>query len=288
MLKKIFTVCIVLLLAAAGLCAFAEEGSEWDMAYAALEKETGYTRDQLIGNQMAFEDGLWYFSVTVKDHPEDEDGLLIGELDSNGNLLGMDGPSKITVESQLENDLKSCFNREDCWKRLAEVCENWEKKLSALSAEQKAHIWERYVKVVERGIMLPPEGALDFATAYETALKEAAAAEGWTEEMIHMFRHAISACCELDGSPAWFVYLERHSWFEPEYESDAVMDRYHQELETAFAAVNQEAPIKIGILIDAFTGELMEKPMLDYIPEEYNYLDFLIRTDEAVASIAGK
>ena len=288
MLKKIVTVCIVLLLAAAGLCACAEESSGWEMAYAALEKETGYTRNQLDPNQLVFEDGQWYFSVTVRDHPEDEDGLLIGEMDRDGNLLVLDGPSKITLESLLEEDLKSCFNREDCWKRLAEVCEKWEKKLSVLSAEQKAVIWDKYVKVVELGIMLPPEGALDFAAAYETALKEAAAAEGWTAEMIHMFRHTISACYEPEGSPAWFVYLEQHSWFEPEYESDAAMEQYDRELEAAFAAVNQKPPIKIGILIDAFTGELMEKPMLDYIPEEYNYLDFLIRTDEAVASIAGK
>ena len=39
-------------------------------------------------------------------------------------------------------------------------------------------------------------------------------------------------------------------------------------------------------MIDAFTGELKEKPMLDYIPVEFNYLDFLIRTKEAVESIA--
>ena len=286
MLKKIFTVCIVLLLAAAGLCACAEESSEWDMAYAALEKETGYTRDQLIGNQMVFEDGLWYFSVTVKDHPEDEDGLLIGELDSNGNLLGMDGPSKITLESLLEDDLKSCFNREDCWKRLPEVCKNWEKKLSVLSAEQKAEIWDKYVKVVELGITLPPEGALDFATAYETALKEAAAAEGWTMEMIHLFHYAISACYELDGSPVWFIYLDQHSWFEPEYASDAAMNRYKDQLKKAFADAGQVPPRKIGILIDAYTGALKEKPMLDYVPTQFVYLDFLIRTDEAVASIA--
>ena len=142
------------------------------------------------------------------------------------------------------------------------------------------------MKVVERGIILPPEGVLDFATARETALQQAAEAEGWTEDMIHMFRHCISACYVLENSPIWYIYLEQHSWFEPEYESDAAMNQYEKQLQKAFAEVNQEPPIKIGIVIDAFTGELKEPPMLDYIPEEYHYLDFLIRTDEAVAGIS--
>ena len=37
---------------------------------------------------------------------------------------------------------------------------------------------------------------------------------------------------------------------------------------------NLNAPIVVGL-----------DPMLDYVPEEYHYLDFLIRTDEAVTSI---
>ena len=284
--RKMMAVWMILLLAVTGSCSCAEESSEWDMAYATLEKETGYTRDQLIGNQMVFEDGVWYFSVTIRDHPEDEDGLLVGEMDSDGNLIGMDGPEKVGLERQLEEDLKSCFNRDDCYLRLAEVCGKWKTRLAAVSEEQKAAIWERYVRVVERGIMLPPEGALDFPTAYETALDQAAAAEGWTGDIIHMYRHAISACCVLENSPVWFIYLEDHTWFEPEYASDAAMKKYKKQLGDAFAAVNQKPPIKIGIVIDAFTGELKEPPMLDYIPEEYNYLDFLIRTEEAVASIA--
>ena len=121
-LFRAFILLCVVLLAAAGVYACAEEPGGWDMAFAMLERETGYTRDQLVGNQMVFEDGVWYFSVTIKDHPEDEDGLLIGEMDKDGNLIGMDGPEKISLETQLEEDLKSCFNREDCYIRLAEVC----------------------------------------------------------------------------------------------------------------------------------------------------------------------
>ena len=285
---KISAMCIALLLAMAGICACAEESSEWDMLYALLEKEAGYTRDQLIGTQLVFEEGQWFFCVTLKDHPEDNDGLIIGEMDSDGNLIGMEGPSKITLEELLENDLKSCFAREDCYLRLAEVCAKWKGILATISEEQKAEIWDKYVKVVEMGITLPTEDALDFSTAYETALKKAAAAEGWTEEMIRMFHHIISAYYVSDGSPVWFVYLEQHSYFEPEYASDADMKKYRDSLKKSFADVNQVPPRKIGIMIDANTGVLKEKVMLDYAPVQFNYLDFLIRTDEAVASISGE
>ena len=285
---KISAMCIALLLVTAGVCACAEESSEWDTVYALLEKETGYTKDQLLGNQLVFEDGEWLFSVTIKDHPADEDGLLVGEMDSNGNLLGLSRPEKINLEMQLENDLKPCFNRDDCYLRLADVCAKWQDIFATISEEQKSEIWDKYVKVVEMGITLPSENALDFSTAYEAALKQAAKTEGWTDEMIRMFRHTISAYYVLDGSPVWFVYLEQHSWFEPEYESDADMNKYKDALKKAFADVNQVPPRKIGILIDANTGILKEKVMLDYVPTEFEYLDFLIRTDEAVASITGE
>ena len=232
-----------------------------------------------------FEEGQWFFCVTLKDHPEDNDGLIIGEMDSDGNLIGMEGPSKITLDELLENDLKSCFAREDCYLRLAEVCAKWKGILATISEEQKAEIWDKYVKVVEMGITLPTEAALDFHAAYEAALKQAAESENWTDEMIRMFHHIISAYYVSDGSPVWFVYLEQHSYFEPEYASDADMKKYRDSLKKAFADVNQVPPRKIGILIDANTGVLKEKVMLDYIPTKFEYLDFLIRTDEAVASI---
>ena len=116
----------------------------------------------------------------------------------------------------------------------------------------------------------------------------ASARMGWTEavDLNTMYVPCITACYMLDGAPVWFVYLEDHSYFEKEYSTDRAMKQYQAQLKEAFARVDQAPPCKIGIVIDAFTGELKEKPMLDYIPVEFNYLEFLVRTDEAVASIA--
>ena len=61
--------------------------------------------------------------------------------------------------------------------------------------------------------------------------------------------------------------------------------KYKKQLRDAFTDVGQVPPRKVGILIDAYTGELKEKPMLDYAPVQFNYLDFLIRTEEALSTL---
>ena len=283
-MKKIAALLLGMILMLGVACADDEAG--WDLAFALVERETGYTRDRVTPGQIVKEGKKWGFSVTINDHPEDEDGLLVFEMDQKGNLLSMEGPEKINLDRQLEMQLKACFHREDCAWRLAEVCAKWKVKLADVSEEEKAKIWPRYLAVVDRGIIVPPEGALDYITAVNTAMDAAAARLGWTEDLPRMYVPIITACCTLYGEQVWFVYLEPHSRFEEEYESDRAMAKYDQELDDAFAKVNQKPPRRIGIVIDAFTGELKEKPMLDYIPVEFNYLDFLIRTKEAVESIA--
>ena len=283
MMKRMMVLVLMMLLALGAACAGDEAG--WDLAFALVERETGYTRDQVAPGQIVKEGKKWGFSVTINDHPEDEDGLLVFEMDQKGNLLSMEGPEKINLDRQLEMQLKDCFHREDCAWRLAEVCAKWQVKLADVSEAEKDKIWPRYLAVVDRGIIVPPEGALDYSAAVNTAMDAAAARLGWTEDLPRMYVPIITACYMLYGEPVWFVYLETHSRFEEEYESDRAMAKYDRELDEAFSKVGRKPPRRIGIVIDAFTGELKEKPMLDYIPVEFNYLDFLIRTKEAVESI---
>lgn len=286
-MKRIITLVLVTAFALGAACASGED-SGWGLAFAMLERETGITRDQVDPCQIVHEDGVWGFSVKLKEHPEDEDGLLVCDMDKNGNMISIEGPEKINLERQLENDLKACFHREDCAWRMAEVCARWQVKLEGVSEAEKERIWPLYLGVVDRGIIAPPEGALDCHTALTAAMDAASARMGWTEaiDLNTMYVPCITACYMLDGEPVWFVYLEDHSYFEKEYSTDRAMKQYQARLEEAFATIDQVPPCKIGIVIDAFTGELKEKPMLDYIPVEFNYLEFLVRTDEAVASIA--
>ena len=286
-MKRMMILALILAIVMGTACAYGES-SGWDLAFAMLERETGITRDQVEPYQIVHEDGVWGFSVKLKEHPEDEDGLLVCDMDDNGNMISIEGPEKINLDRQLENDLKACFHREDCAWRMAEICAKWQVRLEGVSEAEKERIWPLYLGVVDREIIVPSEGALDYRTAVDTAMDAAAARMGWTEDLPRMYVPAITACYVLDGSPVWYVYLERHSRFEKDYEKESIIRKYYSELDEAFARVNQAPPLQIGIVIDAFTGELKEKPMLDYIPEEFNYLEFLVRTDAAVASIAGE
>ena len=287
-MKKVIALIMIMLLAAGNAMAVNDE-NEWGPAFAVLERETGLSRDEVRTYQIFYEDGIWSFSVVMKNHPEDEDGLLVFETDDNWNLISMEGPEKINLDRQLEIELKDCFHRDDCAWRMAEVCAKWQVKLEGVSQEQKSKIWPRYLAVIDRGIIVPPEGALDYNTALAAARDAASERMGWKGiDMETLFVPGLSACYVLDGTPVWFIYLEDHSYFEEEYSTDRAMKKYQERLKEAFAGVGQVPPCKIGIVIDAFTGELKEKPMLDYIPVEFHYLDFLIRTDEAVASIAGE
>lgn len=290
MQRRILTVFLAFILIFSSLTiniAQAEESTGWALAFALIEKETGYMSSQLKKGNLVYGDGRWAFSVTIIDHPVDEDGLLVGEMDAAGNIISLSGPTKISLEQQLVNDLKNCFNREDCYLLLADVCKTWNEKLEQADESTLATIWDKYLAILQLGITSPPSDALAYNMAYDEALRHLAESEGWTDEMAHMFRLCISAYYVLDKRPVYFFYFERHSYFENDYSTDKAMDQYENSLTKAFSDIGQAPPFKIGIIVSAETGELLERPMLDYAPVQYHYLDFLIRTDEAVASIAG-
>lgn len=287
MMRRICAMVAMVLLASSvmmGSNAWAEADG-WSLALALVEQEMGYTADQLEKNELIYEDGVWAFSVTVRDHPADEDGLIVGQMDASGGKISLSGPSKISLEQQLVDDLKSCFNRPECCILLAEVCRQWNERLAGADEETLATIWEKYRDVLQMGVMIPPEDALDHEAARDAAWTQLTAAEGWTEDMADLFRLTISACYVLDDVPVYFFYWERHSYMETAYSTDRAMNQYKAELNAAFASVEQAPPLSIGVLVDARTGEMMEMPMMDYVPSQFHYLDFLIRTEDAVNSI---
>lgn len=266
--------------------ALADDIQGWDLAFALIEKETGYTRDQLEKVTLVYGNGQYAFSVKIINHPADEDGLLVGEMDASGNKISFTGPEKIDVGAQVQRDLKNCFNRRDCYLLLADVCADWNEKLASADEETMEMIWEPYRAILAMGITTPPDDVIDYDTAYTAAWTELAAYKNWTADAEELFRLTISAYYVLYDEPVYFFYFEDHSYFEDAYSTDAAMKRYEKKLAAYFAEINQQAPCKIGVVISAKTGKLVEPPMMDYIPVQYHYLDFLIRTEEAVASIA--
>ena len=266
--------------------AIADDTQAWDLAFALIEKETRYTREQLEQVSLVDEDGTYAFSVKIIDHPADEDGLLVGEMDASGNKISLTGPEKIDIGEQIQRDLKNCFNQHDCYLLLADVCEAWNKKLASADEETLESIYEKYRAILAMGITTPSDDVIDYDTAYADAWSELVAYEGWTADAEKLFRLTISAYYVLDDEPVYFFYFEDHSYFEDDYSTDAAMNSYKKKLEAYFTELGQQTPRKIGVVVSAKTGKLVEIPMMDYVPVQFHYLDFLIRTDEAVASIA--
>ncbi len=266
--------------------ALADDTQGWDLAFALIEKETGYTRDQLEKVTLVYGNGQYAFSVKIINHPADEDGLLVGEMDASGNKISLTGPEKIDIPEQIQRELKNCFNRRDCYLLLADVCADWNEKLASVDEETIESIWEKYRAILDMGITTPPDDVIDYDTAYAAAWTELAAYENWTADAEELFRLVISAYYVLDDEPVYFFYFENHSYFEDAYSTEASMKKYKEKLAAYFAEIDQQAPYSIGVVLSAKTGKLVEAPMMDYIPVQYHYLDFFIRTDDAVASIA--
>lgn len=287
MLRQVRIVLVVVLTFTFAMSfALADDTQGWDLAFALIEKETGYTRDQLEKVTLVYGNGQYAFSAKIINHPADEDGLLVGEMDASGNKISFTGPEKIDVGAQVQRDLKNCFNRRDCYLLLADVCADWNEKLASADEETMEMIWEPYRAILAMGITTPPDDVIDYDTAYTAAWTELTAYKNWTADAEELFRLTISAYYVLNDEPVYFFYFEDHSYFEDAYSTDAAMKRYEKKLAAYFAEINQQAPCKIGVVISAKTGKLVEPPMMDYIPVQYHYLDFMIRTEEAVASIA--
>ncbi len=252
--------------------------------YAIIREQRGYTREQLSVNQMEYSDGVWGFSVTVLDHPEDEDGLLVGEMDAAGNLMTLEGPQKTSLDRQLESDLKACFNRDEGYLLLPKVREKWLPILDGLPPEELSRIFDKYVAAIRVPLSLPQEGAIPFDQAREAAISQLASEPGWSRAQAEMFRLAITAYCTPKdiGRPVYFFLFAQHSPIEDAYASARAMERYAKELKKAFGG---EAPIQFAVLVDAANGELAEPIVLDYAPIRFHYLDFFIRTPEFVQAV---
>lgn len=288
-MKKILVLLLVSILLITSLPALAEDAAQsqaWDEIFALLEKETGYAQNQMTKGQLVYERGVWGFSVIITDHPADEDGLLVGQMDNQGQLTILQESEKISLDAQLQADLKACFNREDCYLLLAAVHDKWLPILQSLSEDQLSKIFQRYVAIIRLNISTPSDGTITYGDAYNAALQHLAQQPGWSEEQAHMFRLSISAYYTPEdiARPVYFFNFEQHSYFEEAYESDADMNRYKAALKKAFGG---EAPRHFSIMVDAMDGSLVEAPIYDYAPIQYHYLDFLIRPEEMINAQEG-
>lgn len=282
-MKKMFLLfslatCMSLMLPLLAGAQLQSEVQAWDQIFPLVERETGYAERQLEKQQIEYEAGVWAFSLLISDHPTDEDGLIVGQIDQVGNLLYLHGSEKISMDRQLENALKLCFNQYDCYLRLKEVHDTWKPVLEKLPEDQLNKIYPSYVAVVNLSMPSSDDAAISYDDAYEAALQYMAQQPGWSDEKARMFRLAISAYYipEDIKKTVYFFYFEKHSLFEEAYSTERAMNKYRAELNEAFEGT---PPYRFSLMVDANNGELIETPVIDY-HSEFHYLDFIIRTEK--------
>ncbi|MEG2273162.1 MAG: hypothetical protein RSC05_12910 [Acinetobacter sp.] len=271
----------------------AENKALRDLALDYLESETQYLRSQVESlDCYDADDGVYAFTFSIIQHPSNSDGLIICIVNSNGELISIEGPTEISLSEELGIDLKKCWLSEEkpCYQMLYETVGVWKSKVSMLDAASPAQTYDKYVQVTQLHFVMPEENWLVQEEAWAKALTYLNNA-GISKEMAEQYEHIINACyIPVDiGKAVWYFYFTYPSFIGGEYdrmsenEIDTLVEKTAQNMTHLWGSSSY--PRQFSILVDAVTGDLIEAPILDYAPVQYHYLDFLIRPDFLLSNI---
>ena len=213
--------CAVMLFTAAGMTPARAETDLWETAFEVLEEKTGLSEEAFIRKQLASSsDGSFSFSVELKEHSEESNGLYIASVEADGTVSYWEEPSDIPWFEQLQTDMKSCFRNDNCYELLYECKQKWEPILATMTEEEIGD--PLYANVIWLPLSLPDEDALTYDQALAAAQEALLTVDGWTEEKTEMYVMTINAFYTPDdiGNTVWFFYFEEHSQLEDAYSSD--------------------------------------------------------------------
>ena len=135
---KRFHAVALLALAALLLCGSFSGSAETqtDQIYRFIQEQLGYTREELTLNQTTeTEEGGLAFSLKLKEADPTTNGLIIGELDAQGNCIRLEGPQSIDLRTQYLNDWFASHFHYDT---LYELVQRWRPIVDAMSPEELA------------------------------------------------------------------------------------------------------------------------------------------------------
>lgn len=267
-MKRLLAILISLLLLPSA--ALADEYDDvLPLIYQAVERATGLTEEDFLHYNIIGDSEVgWSFSLRLKEHPGDVDGLWIGELSPEGELIHLREPEKISPFRQATLQVNACLRTEDCYLLLPEVVERWKNRLDELfNAEvlkqqmidgQSLGITE----ILTLDIRLPDEEALPYLGALSAAQHYVLDLPGWDEKALMRYDVIYSAYTIPHdiGKPVW-QFL-----FELPYDEN-----------NADWTINDErAPSYFSMLVDAKTGVVLEA-CFDYPPVRFTIPQHIIR-----------
>ena len=275
-MKRLLAICLCLLMLP--MVALAGEKEVWTRIDELIPQQAGYTPDMYChGNLVGDPDNGWTFSITLYDHPEDEDGLLVYLLTPEGELIHERGPYKLTVNQQAANALRECFGPGG-YLKIAEVAQKWQVILSDVNVppvEEIGHPWDEHILMLD--FRSPEESTISHEEALAAAEAVLLNLPGWSEEKLAYFSVDFSACMvpqDIDRL-VWLFYFDEDigaTW-------DDDIEVFDAALEAAQArTINGERPpVHFSVLIDAMDGSLVEAPAFDYRAPQFTWADFIAR-----------
>lgn len=282
-MKRLLTICLCLLMLP--LTALADgvherENRMWAWVDALLPEQTElnpgeYDHNQIVGDP----DNGWNFSIVLKEHPADTNGLYVYHLTPAGELVLLEGPTTLTPSQQAIAALITCHG-EGYYMQLAQVVQDWKDRFDELEWYDDIELTHPDIlDILKLDIRFPEEGMIAYEEALAAAKDYLLAQPGWTEESLTHFMMFLSAYMvpEDIGRPVWLFTLHKASNTpETQAMSSKAYSDYLDKL-YSYTINGKEEPVYISILIDAADGTPVEAPRFDYRPVKYIWTDFLVR-----------
>ena len=263
---------LVILTLSASITAYAE--APMDQIYQYVEEQLGYTREELALNQTAeTEEGGLVFSLKLKEADPATNGLVIGELDAQGNFIRLEGPQAIDLRTQYVNDWqKNRFH----YDTLYDLVQRWRPIVDALSPEELAEFDSRkHIRTIETFVhhdfRLPGSEHIAYEDAVAHAREALLQLPGWTQEKVGLMGISAEAFHVPLGmeQPVYQFIFERAS--SVEQSKAALSDGPYTFDQDAWVAKEQAVfgdnhPWRISIRIDAQTGAVVGTILVEYPP----------------------
>ena len=263
---------MTVLLVCGSMAGFAE--TQLDQIYQYVEEQLGYTREELTLNQTAeTEEGGLVFSLKLKEADPATNGLVIGELDAQGNLIRLEGPQAIDLLTQYVNNWqKNRFH----YDTLYDLVQRWRPIVDALSPEELAEFdYLKHIRTIEAFVhhdfRLPGAEHISYEDAVTYAQEALLQLPGWTQEkvdLMHISAEAFHVPLGME-QPVYQFIFERASSVERlkavrsdgpyTFDQDAWVAKEQ-------AVFGDNHPWRISIRIDAQTGAVVGTILVEYPP----------------------
>ena len=245
-----------------------------DQIYQYVEEQLGYTREELTMNQTAeTEEGGLVFSLKLKEADPATNGLVIGELDSQGNFIRLEGPQAIDLRTQYVNDWqKNRFH----YNTLYDLVQRWRPIVDALSPEELAEFdYLKHIRTIEAFVhhdfRLPGPEHIAYEDAVTYAQEALLQLPGWTQEKVNLMRistEAFHVPLGMEQPVYQFVFKLASS---VERLKAALSDGPYTFDRDAWVAkedavFGDNRPIRVSVRIDSQTGAVVGTVLVEFAP----------------------